>query len=192
MPYLKNSNSANNFLLPSILYFLAKNRKVKTSFKLEGFFYVSDLIQNFSSYGYSLEDLMWALERCLNAGLIIADHQRNSDISQQDYVRISAAGFYHLRFLPKRTEYLANVVFDTHMSDRDKASQVTQFDTDRRQHADKRLSILHDYLINERNRYGEIYSRYLSDDDPSYFQIENINEAINFAKKTKSPKSLEQ
>ena len=184
-----SSNSANNFLLTSLLEFLAKNRKVKTGFKLEGFFYVTDLIQEFSTYGYSLEDLMWALERCLNAGLIIADHQRDSGISQQDYVRVSAAGYFHLRFLSKRSEYLANVIFDTRMSDRDKASQITQFDTDSRQHTEKRLIILREYLDNERNRYGEIYSRYLTSNDPSYFQIENITETINYTNKINKTES---
>jgi len=66
---------------------------------------------------------MWALEVCLNRGLIMADHQRSKGIHDDDYVKIAASGFYHVRFLNTRSEYLGNIVIDTYISDEDIAKK---------------------------------------------------------------------
>lgn len=176
----ENSSSANNFLLIEVLEFLVANRKKYTGFKLEGYQHVTHMLEILSEYGYSKEDLMWALEKCLNEGLIIADHQRMKNVSPSDYVKVSAAGFYHLRFLAKRAVYLENVSLDTYFSDRDFAVRIAAVDTDRRTHAEKRITELRKYLDLERIRYGELFPSYLSENDPAVKQMERIDEAIAF------------
>lgn len=50
--------------------------------------------------------------------MIIADHQRQKGISRSDYVKISASGFFHLRVLLGRFEYLAGIAVDTWLRDK--------------------------------------------------------------------------
>ncbi len=179
----EDSGTANNFLMVEILDYLASNRKKHTGFKLEGYYHVPDVIEAHSHHGYSTEDMMWALEKCLNHGLITADHQRSKNITFDDYVKISAAGFYHIRYLSKRTEYLANVAMDTFFSDREKAKRITNIDSDRRSHAQERLAILRSYLDDERKIYGNVFPPYIEMDDPASKQLERVDDAIAFVQK---------
>ncbi len=180
----EESGTANNFLMVEIIDYLASNRKKHTGFKLEGYYHVPVVIEALSHHGYSTEDMMWALEKCLNHGLIIADHQRSKNITLKDYVKISAAGFYHIRYLSKRTEYLANVAMDTYFSDREKAKRITNIDTDRKSHAQERLAIFRSYLDAERKKYGDVFPPYIDLDDPASKQLKRVDDAIAFVQKT--------
>jgi hypothetical protein len=176
----EEGKTANNFLMIEVLEFLVVNRKKHTEFQLEGYFNVSQILDALSSHGYSVEDLMWALERCLNQGLIIADHQRTKNLAVDDYVKVSAAGFYHVRFLAKRAEYLANIPIDTFISDREKAERITKISTDKWPHTEERLSILRDYLVSERARYGDLFPAFLHENDPSAHHVKWVDEALHF------------
>ena len=114
----ETSSSTTNFLLCEILDRLAQSRKQQGELGIEGYRHVEKLVDEVSLLGYLAEDSMWALERLLNQRLIIADHQRQKGISRSDYVKISASGFFHLRVLLGRFEYLAGIAVDTWLRDK--------------------------------------------------------------------------
>lgn len=114
----ETSSSTTNFLLCEMLDRLAQSRKQQGELGIEGYRHVEKLVDEVSLLGYLAEDSMWALERLLNHRLIIADHQRQKGISRNDYVKISASGFFHLRVLLGRSEYLAGIAVDTWLRDK--------------------------------------------------------------------------
>ena len=174
----ENSITANNFLVPEILDFLAKNRKKKTNFNIEGYYYVKDVIEEMSAYGYLKEDVLWAMELLLQRELILADHQRTKGIQEEDYIKISASGFYHARFLSTRSEYLSNVSVDTYYSVEEIARRIVQIVSDKRNHRIERLQLLRDYLIEERRRVSSLIPRFLDNEDVSGSQISRVEKAI--------------
>ncbi|MBI5772172.1 MAG: cell division protein ZapE [Verrucomicrobia bacterium] len=109
----ETSTTTTNFLLCEALDRLAQSRKQQGELGIEGYRHVEKLVDELSLLGYLAEDSLWALERLLNRRLIIADHQRQKGISRNDYVKISASGFFHLRVLLGRSEYLAGIAADT-------------------------------------------------------------------------------
>ncbi len=147
------SKTSNNFILLEVLEYLANRRKKRTSFKIEGYIYVPDIEVHCSKLGYSKEDIFWALELLLNRGLIIADHQRTKGISGQDYIKISASGYYHLRFLASRTEYLSSIPIDTYYNNRDIAQRFVDISYDSMKNRRKRLELLKEYLTSEYQNY---------------------------------------
>ena len=120
----ETSSTTTNFLLCEVLDFLAKSRKQQGELGIEGYRHVEKLVEEASVLGYLAEDIMWALERLLNRRLIIADHQRQSGMSRNDYVKISASGFFHLRVLLKRSEYLAGIAADTWLREKHLAEKI--------------------------------------------------------------------
>jgi len=143
------SKTSNNFILLEILEFLGNRRKERTSFKIEGYRYVPEIAFHCSKLGYSKEDIFWALELLLNRGLITADHQRTSGITDQDYIKISASGYYHLRFLASRTEYLSSIPIDTYFNNQSIAQRIADFSFDSMKNRNKRMELLKEYLVAE-------------------------------------------
>lgn len=143
------SKTSNNFILLEILEFLAIRRKERTSFKIEGYRYVPEIELHCSKLGYSKEDVLWALELLLNRGLITADHQRASGVTDQDYIKISASGYYHLRFLASRTEYISSIPLDTFFNNREIAQKIVDFSYDSMKNRNKRMELLKEYMLGE-------------------------------------------
>lgn len=176
----ESSITANNFLILELLEYLAKRRKRISSFKIEGYYYVQDIIKHMIKLGYVNEDILWALELSLNRGLVTADHQRNKGIKDTDYVKISASGYYHIRFLSKRKEYLSNVSIDMFFNNRDYAKQISHFHKDNRYHTLKRLEILKKYLIEEDEKLAKALPEYSLSKEAVDDQIERISKVIDF------------
>lgn len=162
------SKTSNNFILLEILEFLGNRRKDRTPFKIEGYHYVPEIAFHCSKLGYSKEDMFWALELLLNKGLIIADHQRTSGIASQDYIKISASGYYHLRFLASRTEYLSSIPIDTYFNNQNIAHRIVDYSYDSMKNRSNRLRLLKEYLVAE---YEKIKL--------SIPEFEETNESIN-------------
>ncbi len=177
------SKTANNFLLLEVLEYLASRRKSTTSYNIEGYLFVNEILSHTSKLGFTKEDTMWALEVCLNRGLIMADHQRSKGINEDDYVKISASGFYHVRFLNTRSEYLGNIAIDTFISDEDIAKRIAAIPYDFKKQRTERLKLLAKYLTDEYTIYGKLIPEFIASQEAANNQIESINTAIEFESK---------
>ena len=93
------SNSTTLFLLAEILCILDRDRKAKGELGIEGYRHVHEIVEELSTHGFLVEDVIWGLERLLSAKLIAADHQRFTGVTREDYVKITTSGFYHLNVL---------------------------------------------------------------------------------------------
>lgn len=120
----ETSTTTTNFLICEVLDRLAQSRKQQGEMGIEGYRHVEKLIEEMSLLGYLSEDVIWALERLLNRRLIIADHQRQQGISRNDYIKISASGFFHLRLFLERSEYLEGIAVDTWLRDKPLAEKI--------------------------------------------------------------------
>ncbi|WP_404356229.1 type I restriction endonuclease [Methylotuvimicrobium sp. KM1] len=152
-----SSSTANNFLVPEILEYLARNRKNTSSYSIEGYMYVQDILEYMSGMGYVKEDVMWALEELLVSNLISADHQRNKGIREIDYIKITASGYYHIRLISSRSEYLSNVPFDTYIYNYDIAKKISQNREDSRNQAILRTELMREYLEDEVAKLREAF-----------------------------------
>ena len=144
-----SSVTANNYLIPEILEYLARNRKNSSSYSIEGYMYVPDILEYLSGIGYVKEDVLWALEELLEHSLISADHQRNKGINENDYIKITASGYYHIRLISSRAEYMANVSLDTHIYNYEIAKKISQNREDSMKQAILRIELLEEYLKDE-------------------------------------------
>lgn len=156
------SVSSTNFLLVACLEHLASRRKKRGALNVEGYVWVRDVVRELTESIYAAEDVLWALESLLNQGLVVADHMRSKGITLEDYIKISASGFIHLRILLCRSEYLNTSATDCWYSEKAPAESVLQtlkedpFDVSgfRRK---KRLEILEAYLKREAKRIEDTF-----------------------------------
>lgn len=118
------SVSTSPFILIEILDLLARHRKQVGELGIEGYREVAQIAKQMALLGYSNEDALWALGRLVKERLISAEHQRTDGVARDDYVKISASGYYHLRFLLNRFEYAAGVAMDTWLSDQGNAQKI--------------------------------------------------------------------
>lgn len=164
----ESSLTANNFLIPEILEFLARNRKNSSSYNIEGYIFIPDLLEYLSGMGYVKEDVLWAIEKLLEHSLISADHQRNKGINETDYIKITASGYYHIRLISSRSEYLSNVPFDTFIYNYDVAKKISQNREDSRKQAFLRTDLMDEYLKDElaklRNAFPVFQEKAISPD----------------------------
>ncbi len=107
----------NNFIMPSILYFLATNRKTRGEIGIEGYFSVPRICDEMVLLGYLTEDTFKACAWLLENELIETDHMKTHDLEISDSVRLSPSGFMHLRVLTERIEYIVGVIPTTPIFD---------------------------------------------------------------------------
>jgi hypothetical protein len=134
--------SGNCFLSAEILEFLAQRRKQVFAFSIEGYLQVESVISGLTVFGYTREDLLQQMAQLMERGLIVADHQKVKGLKSGDFVKITASGYYHLRFLSSRWEYLSNVAFDTPLLGAEAAKAMSRFQEDSRDHAMARIDLL--------------------------------------------------
>jgi hypothetical protein len=100
----------NNFLLIEMLFFLTTHRHVRGQIGLEGYFSVDHIADIMELQGFVRGDVHAACNYLVKNTLIEADHMNVDRVTFDDSVRISAAGFIHLRILSERLEYLYGVL----------------------------------------------------------------------------------
>lgn len=120
------SNTTNNFLLCLILSYLAQNRKRQGELGVEGYKRVAVVVDQMSNFGFLEEDILWGINFLASYRLIGADNQRESGLLRDNYIKILASGFVHLRVLFKRLEYLSAVSGDTWFRDKFIAEEVSR------------------------------------------------------------------
>ena len=99
-----------NFLVPDILFWLYKNRKIPGQLGLEGYFSVRFVARELELAGYVADDVSAAVDYCLRENLLEADHFGRRLTSKEDNIKVTYSGFIHLRFLVDRIEYLYGIL----------------------------------------------------------------------------------
>ncbi len=183
--YIKNilsvpetSNTANNFLVVELLSYLSNRRKEIGSLKIEGYILVSDIINHLTAFSYSVEDVNWALERTLVSGLIQADHQRKYGINNDVYVKITASGYYHLKQLSQRDEYLRNISYDTFINNHEIAKAIGAREDDSYKNQIEILNYLHQYLESEFAAISNFCPTFATNQTYSYSIIECLDSEL--------------
>lgn len=116
-------NRPSNLLIPEILFYLASSRKRVGQIGVEGYFTVEHVCEVMQRIGFDPQDAAKAINHVLRRNLIDADHMGNISVNSADSIKISAAGYIHLRTLVERIEYLYGVITATRITD-DKALAV--------------------------------------------------------------------
>lgn len=116
----------NNFIMPEILFWLCDNRKRRGEIGLEGYFSVARIADELQKRGYVRDDICDACSWLLRKSLIEADHMNQSSVHFTDAVKVTAAGFIHLRVMCERLEYLYSVLSVTPISDPQTASVISE------------------------------------------------------------------
>jgi hypothetical protein len=114
----------NNFVLSEILFWLADNRKRRGEIGLEGYFSGARVADELQKRGFVREDVCEACSWLVGKNLIEADHMSRTSVTFADSIKITAAGFIHLRVLSERLEYLYGVLPVTPMADSTTAYQL--------------------------------------------------------------------
>lgn len=174
------SDNSNLYLIPELLLFLSDQRKVRGDFRLEGYLHVKNLMSRFVRLGHSTQEVLWGLEELLRHGLISADHQKTSGIKTDDYVRITASGHFHIKFLATRTEYLANVPFDIRFCEREIAQRIADNPNDSMPHPVRRMRYLQRGLEHELRLADTLRPMYSSEVVSPGFLSECVADAITF------------
>ncbi|WP_147155890.1 hypothetical protein [Reyranella soli] len=117
----------NSFILPEILFWLSDNRKRRGQIGLEGYFSVSNVADELQRRGYVREDVCQACSWLLQKNLIEADHMNQTLVDFADSIKVTAAGFIHLRVLCERLEYLYGVLTVTPISDLRTATAISDY-----------------------------------------------------------------
>ena len=117
----------NNFIMPDILFWLADNRKRHGEIGLEGYFSVTRIADELQKRGFVRDDICEACSWLLRKNLVEADHMNRTAVTFADSIKITAAGFIHLRVLCERLEYLYGVLTVTPIADNNFALQLAEF-----------------------------------------------------------------
>jgi hypothetical protein len=177
------SKTSNNFILLEILEYLSKRRKEKTDFRIEGYRYVPEIQFHCSKLGYTTEDVLWSLELLLNRGLIIADHQRTTGVKLNDYIKISASGYYHIRFLASRTEYISSIPIDTYFNNKDIAQRISEVSQDSMRNRNRRMKLLKEYLTSEYDKSKTNIPEFELSTEAIMTFLDKVDVAMNFENK---------
>ncbi len=123
----ENWQQPNNFIVPEILFWLSDNRKRRGEIGLEGYFSVTRIAEELQKHGYVRDDVCQACSWLLQNNLIEADHMNHTSVDFVDSVKVTAAGFIHLRVLSERLEYLHGVLAVTPISDSRTAPEIAEY-----------------------------------------------------------------
>jgi hypothetical protein len=177
----ENGKSGNCFIASEILEYLAQRRKQVFAFSIEGYLQVEPTANELSKFGYDREDVLSCMLRLLERGLIVADHQKLKSLNYSDYVKITASGYYHLRFLSTRWEYLSNIAADTPLLGFDSAKAMSRLQDDHRNHAATRIELLSGNLNSQVNAIEVSIPNYKAQSEGVQSLERNFNKAIGFA-----------
>jgi GTPase SAR1 family protein len=177
----ENGKSGNCFLAAEILEYLAQRRKQVFAFSIEGYLQVESIMEPMAGFGYAREDVLSCMSRLLERGLIVADHQKLKGLAATDYVKITASGYYHLRFLSTRWEYLSNIAFDTPLLGYDAAKAMSRYQEDSKDHASARIDLLTQNLNQQVKTIGISIPEFGTRSNAYVTLKGNVNKAISFS-----------
>jgi hypothetical protein len=178
----------NNFMLPEILFWLCDNRKTRGEIGLEGFFSVQRIAEELQRRGFVREDIVAACSWLLRKQLIEADHMNQTEVVLADSVKVTAAGFIHLRILCERLEYIYGVLTVTPISDQGIATQIADYLRRENQMMTggyQQLACAEIFLQYLQAEFAELkaaYAEFESDRSGASFVIKQIQNAICYFK----------
>jgi len=181
LDFNEEGKSGNCFITSEILEHLAQRRKQVFAFSIEGYLQVEFIAQDLSRLAYDRDDILSCMLQLLERGLVVADHQKLKSLNFSDYVKITASGYYHLRFLSTRWEYLSNIAIDTPLLGFESGKAMSRLQDDQRFHAADRIELLTQNL-NEQVKAIEISLPNFSIESEGVQSLKrNFNKAIGFA-----------
>jgi len=141
-----------------ILQWLKDNYRIAGPSRMQGFHKIDELIRDLQAHGHNEKTILKQIRSLVNAGCISAESQ-TADVSEDDLICISPAGFVHLD-LVKNISYLSTVSEDVLFRENQIAKKIAdnisgqgKFNLDSRQSAIANSKILADYLISYRERH---------------------------------------
>jgi hypothetical protein len=179
----------NNFILPEILFWLADNRKRRGEIGLEGYFSVARLADELQRRGFVRDDICEACSWLLRKNLVEADHMNRTAVSFSDSIKITAAGFIHLRVLCERLEYLYSILTVTPISNHDTAAQIAEYIRTENQMGHisgfqqvRAVEAFLEYLKNQFRHLKAAYPEFGPERSGAVFVIKQIESAIRYFK----------
>jgi hypothetical protein len=177
----------NNFILPDILFWLADNRKRQGEIGLEGYFSVARLADELQRRGFVRDDVCQACSWLLRKNLVEADHMNQTSVSFEDSIKITAAGFIHLRIFCERLEYLYGVLTVTPVSDHATTKVIAQFIRTESQlgqlggfQQSRAVESFLEYLKKQYAHLKAAYPEFGEGRTGAYFVIQQIESALHF------------
>lgn len=177
----------NNFILPEILFWLADNRKRRGEIGLEGYFSIARLADELQKRGFVREDVCEACSWLVGKNLVEADHMGRTLVTFADSIKITAAGFIHLRVLCERLEYLYGVLTVTPVSDSTTAHQLADFLRTENQLGQlggfqqaRAVEVFLEYLQNQYAHLKAAYPEFGADRTGASFVIKQIESALRY------------
>ena len=176
----------NNFLIVDIIFWLYENRKRQGPIGLEGYFSVQQIADIFQLRGYVIEDVVAACTWLLRQQLIQADHMDTAHARLADAVKVTAAGFIHLRILCERIEYLYAVLSVTPIGNPAAVGKIADYINRENQHDNLSLNqkarcieIFLNYLRYEYALLASAYPVFGGEHTGASFVIKQIESALN-------------
>lgn len=103
--------SADNLLVPEVLFFLASRLRTRGTIGIESFFSPSAIAESLQLFGYTPDVVHQSCAWLLARGLVEADNLYTDELSPGASIRLSSSGFMHIRVLTERLEYLAACLY---------------------------------------------------------------------------------
>jgi hypothetical protein len=182
----EKSRTMNNFILIEVLNFLSSRRKFTFGLKIEGYIIVKDVLIYLRRFGFSKEDILAVLNLLLKRNLILAENQRLTGLSEEDYVKIAASGYIHLRRLPEYLEYVSSVALDTWFSSEEPAANISNKDYDNLTNAISRFKYFENYLLREFDKHAAIFPAYAEPDSGANLLLNKLNKVKEYIAKKES------
>jgi hypothetical protein len=189
----------NNFLLIEILFFLTSHRHVRGQIGLEGYFSVEHIADVMQLQGFVRSDARDACNYLVKNMLIEADHMNVDQVEFDDSVRISAAGFIHLRILSERLEYLYGVLPVTPLFDNQTAKLIANtIDIENRNGVVGGYQMLncvkqfHRYLEHQAHRIRENFAEFGDEGSGTAYILKQIRNTITHFETPASFRSQQQ
>ncbi|MCW5767861.1 MAG: hypothetical protein KIT19_04195 [Phycisphaeraceae bacterium] len=158
-------STMSNYVIPEILAILIRLRKRTGDLGVEGYIQVGRLLLAPELMGYARDDLLWAVQYCAEQGLLVSENVGGKQVANESHVKITSSGFFHLRVLNEREEYMQNVAMSTWMRDQSAASDVAdslqtmrEWEGDSAHQCSRRFKRFASYLRDEAVRHREAAS----------------------------------
>jgi hypothetical protein len=129
---------------------------------------------------------------------ILPDHMNQSEVDFADSVKVTAAGFIHLRVLSERFEYLYGVLTVTPISDSQTALEISEYLRRENQMdqlgAFQQVRAIESFLEYLRKQFAHLkaaYPEFGNDRAGAAYAIKQIDSAVRYFRNPTSPRLLQ-
>jgi hypothetical protein len=112
---------APNFVRAEILFRLMNRRKTPGAHGLEGYMYVSDLLNDLEEIGYERDLCAREINYLVERGLVESEELSGDAVNDAQSVKVHAAGWAHMQILASRIEFVTSCALTTQITDPDVA-----------------------------------------------------------------------